>query len=112
MVSRKSVVSKCDCGAGFGGHCADGVSLDGGKDFMKTIGCVGWIILMFAASVLAEAPATQPRRVAKGVTQLFVDDELIESALDVRRTLHQPKKDHDGNEPVLALQDEFGGVPG
>ncbi|KAB7530389.1 hypothetical protein F8C76_02460 [Flagellimonas olearia] len=40
--------------------------------------------------------------------QLFIDDFLIESVSDVKRTLHQLKKDNGGNVPILAIEDEFG----
>lgn len=49
--------------------------------------------------------------VEPGVPQLFVDDYLIESSQGLRRTLRQPRKDHDGNTPVIAITDEFDGVP-
>ncbi len=44
--------------------------------------------------------------------QLFVDDYVIDSSKDLRRTLRQPTKDNGGDVPVLALTDEFGGHPG
>jgi hypothetical protein len=43
-------------------------------------------------------------------TQLFVDDLLIDSSAGLKRTLHQPTKDSGGNEPVLAITDEFAGI--
>jgi hypothetical protein len=43
-----------------------------------------------------------------GEAQLFVDDELIAWQSGLQRTLHQPKKDNGGNEPVVAIDDEFG----
>ena len=39
-----------------------------------------------------------------GQSQLFIDDELIESQIDVRRTLHQPTKDNGGNKPLIAAR--------
>jgi hypothetical protein len=48
----------------------------------------------------------------RGVPELFVDDALIETQSGVKRTLHSPKKDGDGNTPLLALEGEFGGEPG
>jgi hypothetical protein len=50
--------------------------------------------------------------IRSGVPQLFVDDHFIEAQAGVTRTLHQPRKDHGGNEPVIALDNEFGGVKG
>lgn len=44
--------------------------------------------------------------------QLFVDDFLISRQTDLRRTLRQPKKDNGGNDPLLALEDEFGETKG
>ena len=44
----------------------------------------------------------------KGVPELFVDDALIETQSGLKRTLHSPKKDGDGNTPLLAIGDEFG----
>ena len=47
-------------------------------------------------------------RSRSGQPQLFVDDTLIATQSGLLRTLRQPKKDHGGNEPVLAIADEFG----
>ncbi len=44
----------------------------------------------------------------KDEPQLFIDDFLIESSDGLRRTLHEPTKDHGGNRPVIELVDEFG----
>lgn len=52
-----------------------------------------------------------PIPVEAGVPQLFVDDYLIESEYGLTRTLHQPRKDDGGNVPVIAITDEFDGVP-
>src|SRR5688500_18470692 len=52
-----------------------------------------------------------PIKIDPGVAQLFVDDYLIESQADPKRTLRQPKKDNGGNQPVLAIEDEFDGRP-
>lgn len=43
-----------------------------------------------------------------GVAQLFVDDFLIDTQSGLGRTLHQPRKDNGGDQPVIALADEFG----
>jgi len=53
-----------------------------------------------ASNVALAADAVQ---VKKGVAQLFVDDVLIESQTDLKRTLHQPVKDRGGNWPVIAV---------
>jgi hypothetical protein len=63
-------------------------------------------LTLTAASCLA---ADMPMPVSNQ-PHLFVDDALIESSTALVRTLHQPKKDHGGNEPVLAITDEFAGV--
>ena len=47
--------------------------------------------------------------VEKGEPQLFVDDLLIESQENLKRTLHQPKKDNGGNFPILQLPPDFFG---
>ena len=47
-----------------------------------------------------------------GTAQLFIGDRLIDSAIGMKRTLHQPVKDHRGEWPVIFLEDEFEGVPG
>jgi hypothetical protein len=49
-------------------------------------------------------------KVERGQAQLFVDDFLISQQSGLARTLHQPKKDRGGNEPVIALEDEFGAI--
>ena len=51
--------------------------------------------------------------VEKEEPQLFVDDLLIESQVNLKRTLHMPKKDNGGNFPILQLPtDFFGDIPG
>ncbi len=52
--------------------------------------------------------ATRPTPLRAGAAELFVDDALIESQAQLRRTLHSPRKDGGGNTPVLAITDEFG----
>ena len=47
-----------------------------------------------------------------GAAQLFIGDRVIECAVGMRRTLHQPQKDNGGERPVIFLEDEFEGVPG
>ena len=49
-----------------------------------------------------------PLQIKSGVAQLFVDDYLIAEQKSLKRTLRQPKKDNDGQAPVIALDDEFG----
>jgi hypothetical protein len=57
-----------------------------------------------------EAFARNPLPVESAVAQLFVDDHLIDSQHDLRRTLHQPRKDDGGTKPILALDREFEGA--
>lgn len=45
--------------------------------------------------------ADEAVHVGKGVAQLFVDDFLIESQTDLKRTLHRPVKDEGGRVPVI-----------
>ena len=40
--------------------------------------------------------------VERGVAQLFIDDELIATQDNLKRTLHQPVKDDGGNVPIIA----------
>ena len=49
-----------------------------------------------------------PVTVSSGQAQLFVDDYLIATQAGLQRTLRQPTKDGGGNEPVIAIEDEFG----
>lgn len=65
-------------------------------------GC--WIIC------LRSSAAFMPLEIKGGEAQLFVDDYLIASETNVKRTLHQPKKDDGGNVPVIALDKEVGEV--
>jgi hypothetical protein len=46
--------------------------------------------------------AESPIPIGRGVAQLFVDDFLIEKSNNLKRTLHQPRKDFGGNKPVVA----------
>jgi len=63
-----------------------------------------------APTAIAAAPATaiRPVEVKSGVAQLFVDDFLIESQTNLKRTLRQPKKDNGGNVPILVFDKEYG----
>ena len=45
-------------------------------------------------------------KVETGVAQLFVDDFLIDTRADLKRTLHCPRKDDGGNVPVIAVPSE------
>jgi hypothetical protein len=74
-------------------------------------GIVVIAVLLLPASVAAPAAENRPVSIETGVAELFVDDYLIESQKDLKRTLHQPRKDNDGSVPVLAITDEFDGVP-
>lgn len=49
-----------------------------------------------------------PVTIHRGEAQLFVDDSLIATQEGLKRTLRQPVKDHGGNEPVIAIAEEFG----
>jgi len=65
--------------------------------------------LCLAGAARADTPEALP--IESDAAQLLVDDFLIESQSNLQRTLHQPRKDHDGSEPVIKLQDEFGQTP-
>jgi hypothetical protein len=40
--------------------------------------------------------------VPAGQAQLFIDDEIIDTQSNLKRTLHQPRKDFDGQRPIIA----------
>ena len=63
-----------------------------------------------APAILAQSRDTSVPAVPvkSGLAQFFVDDYLIAAQNDLKRTLRQPKKDHGGNEPVIAIDEEFG----
>jgi hypothetical protein len=75
------------------------------------------LVLIVAASYIALAAAIvraeqgDAIKLEAGVAQLFIDDYLIESQSNLKRTLHQPRKDNGGNVPVLAIENEFDGRP-
>jgi len=50
---------------------------------------------------LPAAAASATVQVARGAPQLFVDDALIETQADLKRTLHQPVKETGGNGPLI-----------
>jgi hypothetical protein len=58
------------------------------------------------------APSGAGLKLNTGEAQLMVDDYLIARQEGLVRTLHQPAKDGGGNEPVIALVDEFGQTKG
>jgi len=60
-------------------------------------------IVMAALSTTSSRAATdKPIVVQPGVPQLFIDNAIIESEQGPIRTLHQPIKDHGGQEPIIA----------
>lgn len=74
-----------------------------------------FLCVVVALGMLSRGAAAQSRDTSlpavtlrSGEAQLFVDDYLIAWQSDLQRTLRQPKKDDGGNEPVLAIEDEFG----
>ena len=64
------------------------------------------LLLMLLISACSE----ESLPVTAGVAQLFIDDYMIESREDLKRTLHQPIKDYDGNKPIISLSNEFEGL--
>ena len=75
--------------------------------------CLVWIAfsicitqrIAIAQSTDTSVPAVHLK---SGESQFFIDDYLIAHQSGLHRTLHQPTKDHGGNEPVLAIENEFG----
>ena len=68
---------------------------------LVNLACAG----VSAAGVNTE---TTPIPVPAGVAQLFVDDDLIDTQADLKRTLHSPVKDHAGNKPMIAAKAGMG----
>ncbi|WP_428937937.1 hypothetical protein [Fontivita pretiosa] len=66
------------------------------------------MFVIAARTACAADPPLTTIKLRSGEAQLFIDDYLISQQKDLKRTLHQPKKDNGGNEPVIALEDEFG----
>jgi hypothetical protein len=69
------------------------------------------IFLLALTICVSPAARAEVIRVERNVPQLFVDDALIEQADGLRRTLHCPVKDDGGNQPVIAIENEFGSTP-
>lgn len=70
------------------------------------IACAFWFVLL--VSFALTAGGGEAIEIAPGEPQLFVDDFLIAESRELKRTLHQPRKDDGGNVPVIELEDEFG----
>lgn len=67
----------------------------------------GWVVVgallgVSGAEVCRAQAADGVIEVRRGEAQLFVDDFLLASQLNLRRTLHQPRKDDGGNLPMIA----------
>jgi hypothetical protein len=83
---------------------------------MKSLAHLALLVAMAVASCLCAPGARAQNRdtslptvtVNSGHVQLFVDDYVIAAQNGLKRTLRQPKKDHAGNDPILAIGDEFG----
>lgn len=54
------------------------------------------------------ARGDEPIPLMAGESQVFIDDFLIARSRGLERTLHSPRKDLGGSEPVIELSDEFG----
>ena len=69
----------------------------------RIVAVIGWALSMTRLVAADGAPLTGDSiaPVKSGVAQLFVDDLLIESHANLRRTLHQPLKDGGGSTPLI-----------
>lgn len=78
--------------------------------------CVGILMTLWigaqASPVQSADTSLPPVTVQSGQAQYFVDDYLIATQDGLKRTLRQPVKDGGGDEPLLALEDEFGETKG
>ncbi|MBN1489329.1 MAG: hypothetical protein JXA69_05375 [Phycisphaerae bacterium] len=63
-----------------------------------------WLVGFYAASPAAVADAELPLTLEPGTMTLFVDDHAISSHDGLRRTLRQPRKDDDGQMPLIAAK--------
>jgi len=73
-----------------------------------------FFVLLIGCVTTAQLFAGEPIVIPPDGPALFIDDALIETQYNLHRTLHQPVKDFGGNQPVIALNDEFAvkkGVP-
>src|SRR5437870_3617817 len=101
-------------GEGYFSFCGLPVKTPFGRRLSRS----GFVLLLFlmlttAPRVSRAADPSLPQlKLNTGEAQLFVDDYLISQQNDLSRTLHQPRKDNGGNEPVIALADEFGQTKG
>lgn len=69
----------------------------------KPIGLVlGAVLCGLTLPAMADERAID---IESGVAQLFIDDFLIESRADLKRTLHQPTKDAGGKRPIIAAKE-------
>ncbi len=75
----------------------------------RSVAAAATLVLFFEPTL---ARSAQSLAIPTATAQLFIGDRLIEKNFSVTRTLHQPKKDDDGQRPLLFLENEFGGVPG
>ena len=81
---------------------------------MSLLRSVVWILFV-AGGLLAWCCRVHGEKalvVEEGTAQLFVDDYLIQSHKQLKRTLHQPVKDHNGNLPIIALESDLGDLTG
>lgn len=60
------------------------------------------LFIVLPVRLLRASDDNRPVRVPRGVAQLFVDDALIASQSDLKRTLRQPVKEAGGHTPVIA----------
>jgi hypothetical protein len=78
------------------------------KILLKKMFLISCLVIAFGVIQVVECASKKPLLIQDGVAQMFIDDYLIESSITLERTLHQPKKDNDGNFPIIELGDEYG----
>jgi hypothetical protein len=66
--------------------------------------------VLLVLPVYVSCESESPIVIDSGIAQLFVDDFLINSQSNLKRTLHQPVKENRGDTPIIELAaDTFGG---
>jgi len=73
--------------------------------YIPSLSIIGIVLILMVSIVSC---SDHSYLVRTSVAQLFIDDFLIESSDNLKRTLHQPVKDFGGERPIISLSDEFG----
>jgi hypothetical protein len=82
------------------------------KEYIKITSPIPFLLLVIFICCISYScsPESAAISIENDKAQLFIDDYLIQSTDNLKRTLNTMVKDDNGNKPVIALENEFEGL--